>query len=173
MNAGDGIIAYLGLGSNLGDREAKIEEAIGRISAGPGITFLRSSSVFETEPWGDRDQPDYLNCAVEIRTVIDVFELFAFVKNVERRMGRLPAPKNAPRIIDVDILLYGVLELQSAELIIPHARLAQRRFVLAPLDELIPDRHHPVLGSTIHELLATCFDMSRVRKFRPSASTFH
>jgi len=143
---------YLALGSNLGDREARLLEAIQRMEAA-GIRILRRSSIYETEPRDLRDQPWFLNMVVEAETGLLPLQLLAQTQRVEREMGRKREVPKGPRAIDIDILLFGNSTIETKELQIPHSRLAERRFVLEPLAELAPDLRHPVTNSTVRELL--------------------
>jgi 2-amino-4-hydroxy-6-hydroxymethyldihydropteridine diphosphokinase len=141
-------LAYVGLGSNLGDREAAIRRAAGLIGA------ARLSSVIETEPWGYEAQPKFLNAVAELETVLTPRQLLDHLLDVERRLGReRVGPQWGPRTIDLDLLLYGDEQLDEPGLVVPHPRLAERRFVLEPLAELIPDRKIPGNG-TVREALA-------------------
>ncbi len=148
-------IAYLGLGTNLGDREVNLGRALDLLSANPGIRLLRPSMVYETEPWGVADQPLFLNAVAEVATTLDPEALLAVCKEVEQGMGRQPGTRWGPRLIDVDILLYGDQIVRLPHLEIPHPRLHIRAFALMPLAELAPCTVHPGLGKTIGELAAT------------------
>ena len=145
-------ICYLGLGSNLGGRRENLTDAIKKLDAGPELMVLRTSRVYETAPWGLTEQPDFLNLVAEISTTLSPQQLLARIKELERRSGREPGPQYGPRIIDVDILLYGDEVVDEPDLRIPHASLHLRAFALVPLAELTPDRVHPVLGVTIARL---------------------
>lgn len=126
--------AYLGLGSNLGDRVEQLEEAIRRLSELGRVSGR--SSMIETAPWGFTDQPDFLNMAVALDTTLSPRDLLDGVKRIEREMGRVPTFRNGPRVIDIDILLYGDRSVEEPGLVIPHPRMAERDFVMKPLTEL-------------------------------------
>ena len=143
---------FLGLGSNVGDREANLREAIGRLTA-PDLRVLRTSPVYETEPVGYAAQRWFLNQVVEAETALFPLQLLARVARIERALGRVRTVPNGPRTIDIDILLYGRSVVRGARLEIPHPRMAERRFVLAPLADLAPDLRHPVTRTTITEML--------------------
>jgi 2-amino-4-hydroxy-6-hydroxymethyldihydropteridine diphosphokinase len=145
--------AYLSLGSNLGDREAFLNEALHRLEAA-GAHVLRRSSIHETEPQDYRDQPWFLNMAVEVETDLTPQELLAAIQKIETEMGRQRIILKGPRTIDLDILFYENLILKMPELEIPHPRLTQRLFVLDPLSEIAPDFHHPVTNETVQEIRA-------------------
>jgi 2-amino-4-hydroxy-6-hydroxymethyldihydropteridine diphosphokinase len=145
--------AYLALGSNLGDREANLRQAL-ECFASAGVQVLRRSSLYETEPQEMREQPWFLNQVVEIGTALSPLELLARVKAIERELGRERVVAKGPRTIDIDILFYEGAILGTTELQIPHPRLAERRFVLEPMAELAPDLRHPATGRTVSEMLA-------------------
>ena len=143
---------YLGLGANVGNRLANLRLALARM-----CTFARLEAVsrlYETAPVGLTEQPPFLNAACRITTGLEPAALFRFLKNLEAEIGRRPGgPLGGPRPIDLDILLYGERVVETASLRIPHPRLAERAFVLAPLCDLTPELRHPVLGKTMRELL--------------------
>jgi 2-amino-4-hydroxy-6-hydroxymethyldihydropteridine diphosphokinase len=141
------VFAYVGLGSNLGDRRAMIAGALERLKP------LRVSSVIETEPWGRTDQPLFLNAVAEIETDLNPDDLLRRLLDVERGLGRTRGEKWGPRTIDLDLLLYGDQEVSSGALEVPHPRLRERRFVLEGLAELCPDAPVPGLGRTVRQLL--------------------
>ena len=145
-------IAYLGLGTNLGDRLTNLGEALRLLSDGTELQFLRCSRVYETEPWGVTDQPRFLNCVAEFSSALDPEALLIRCKSVEARLGRVPGGRWGPRLIDVDILLYGSELVDLPHLEIPHPRLHLRAFALVPLAELAPEWIHPSLDTSIAEL---------------------
>lgn len=134
--------AFLGLGSNLGDRLATLQQAIDLLAAEPGIVVQRTSRVWETEPLGGPEQPDFLNVVAEIETVLEPSDLLAATNRVEAALGRTRDIRWGPRTIDIDILLIDGLTIHDDRLTIPHPRMHERAFVVMPLLELIPD---PVL----------------------------
>lgn len=142
---------YLGLGSNLGDRQGNIATALELISKFARV--VRTSSLYETEPVGFLDQPRFLNAVCEIKTRIPPVQLLVLLKGIEVNLGRTISFRNAPRTVDIDVLLYDDIELTTRELVIPHPRLAERAFVLAPLAELSPTLVHPTLKKTAAQLL--------------------
>ncbi len=148
--------AYLGLGSNLGDRAENLREAVRRLAATPGVTIVAASPVYETDPVGP-PQPVYLNAvvAVALAPAIGPRELYRLAKDIERAMGRTTGEKWGPRIVDIDILLVGEMVLNEPDFIVPHPSLEERAFVLAPLADIAPDFRHPVSGCTVTELLAS------------------
>ena len=152
--------AYLSAGSNLGDREANLEFA--RNSLERGGTVSKASACYETEPVGFLDQPWFLNQALEFETQLAPRDLLAFCREIEASRGRVRTFPNAPRILDLDILLYGDVVITAEDLTIPHARLPERRFVLEPLVQIAPDIIHPVLKKSMRSLLETCTDHSVV-----------
>ena len=153
----------LGLGSNLGDREAAVAEALARLDA-RGYHAMQKSSLYLTEPVGGPPQDWFVNAVADGETALTPEALLAACLAVEQELGRVRREPNGPRTIDVDILLFGELVRSSPDPVIPHPRLHERRFVLEPLAEILPERVHPVLGRTVRELLASCPDSSAVRR---------
>jgi 2-amino-4-hydroxy-6-hydroxymethyldihydropteridine diphosphokinase len=152
--------AYLGLGSNLGDRDARLRAAISKLAA--FVQVERVSSVYETEPLLVADQPLFHNLACVGKTTLDPFSLLRALKRIESDLGRVPGPRYGPRVIDIDILLLDDLVLDTPELTIPHPGMLERAFVLTPLAEIAPRQRHPIAGRTIGEL-ALGLDASGVR----------
>jgi 2-amino-4-hydroxy-6-hydroxymethyldihydropteridine diphosphokinase len=131
--------AYLSLGSNLGERRANLEGALKCLRETPGVRIERVSGVYRSAPIGVREQPEFLNLAVEARTALAPSELLRAVKDIERTVGRTPGARWGPRVIDIDILIYDGVTMETKELTLPHPRLAERAFVVVPLAEIAPD----------------------------------
>jgi 2-amino-4-hydroxy-6-hydroxymethyldihydropteridine diphosphokinase len=130
---------YLGLGSNLGARAHNLARALLRLALEPGIELARLSPVYETAPWGVTDQPNFLNMAAEVRTVLAPLELLGRAKEIERAVGRQPGVRWGPRVVDIDLLVALGVALASDDLTLPHPHLAERQFVLVPLADIAPD----------------------------------
>jgi 2-amino-4-hydroxy-6-hydroxymethyldihydropteridine diphosphokinase len=156
----------LGLGSNMGDREGHLRDAVNSLQQRQ-ITVRRSASLYLTEPRDYTDQPWFINTVAEVDTDRDPLELLKYCLLIEREAGRIRDHSRGPRPIDLDILFYGDLQIQAANLTVPHPRYADRRFVLAPLAELAPDFRDPISGVTIQQLLERCPDSGEVRLYAP------
>ena len=146
--------AYVGVGSNLGDRWGYLALGARELRATPGIAVARASWVYETDPVGPPGQGRYLNAALEVETAVPPLQLLGVLLRIERKAHRRRSVRWGPRTLDLDLLLYGDIELRTPELIIPHPALTGRRFVLVPLADLCPDRVVPGTGATVAELLA-------------------
>jgi len=153
---------YLSLGSNLGDRAKNLQDAMAALR-NAGVQVVRISSLYETEPVDYLDQPWFLNCAVEAQTELAALDLLRALRAIETQMGSKKLIAKGPRLIDIDILLYGNEVIDTPELQVPHPRMHLRRFVLEPLAEIAPIAQHPVLYLSISDLLARTPDKSAVR----------
>ena len=150
----EAVTAFLGLGSNLGDREAHLARATQLLEESPAVEISRSSSLYQTAPWGYLEQPHFLNSVLEIATTLDPVPLLELTQSIERFIGRQPGIRFGPRLVDIDILLYGDQSvcLEQPDLQIPHPRMHLRAFVLVPLSELAPGLILPNFSSRIEEL---------------------
>jgi len=154
---------YLLTGGNEGDRILHMQQARTNIELICG-RILQISSLYETAPWGKKDQADFINQVILIETARSPKSLLEAILSIEEKGGRKRTVKNAPRTIDIDILFFGRLIVEEPGLTIPHPRIAERRFVLEPMNEISPEFLHPVLGKTIHQLLLECTDQLAVKK---------
>ena len=140
---------FVGLGSNLGERETMIRQALEAMSRMPETHLVKASSLYDTEPVGEVDQPNFLNAVAQLDTELTARQLLWNLLLIERRLGRVRTQRWGPRTIDLDLLLYGNLVLDEPELVVPHPELIRRSFVLVPLVELDPLLVHPVSGETL------------------------
>src|SRR4030043_595504 len=161
------VYAFLGLGTNLGDREENLRKAIAMIGESIGTVVL-CSSVYETEPWGFQSENEFLNAVIKVKTSLKPSGLLGRILMIEAQLGRLREGKGySSRIIDIDILLYGNEIIKKKGLQIPHPLIQDRRFTLVPLCDIAPEMVHPVLRKTFKELLEECKDESSVKKINP------
>lgn len=158
---------YLGLGSNVGDRQANLLAALTAFP--PQLDILARSPVYQTDPWGYLDQDDFLNQVVKVGTDLSPHELLSFLKEIEQRLGRVKRFKNGPREIDIDILFIDDAVIEKEGLRIPHPHLAERAFVLVPLNDIAPKFVHPVFNKTINQLLSE-LDPEPLEKIEVEAS---
>ena len=145
---------YIGLGSNMGFKRRNIETAIDNIENIPGVDLVKKSSLYETDPWGKTDQDKFLNQVIMIETALGADELLDYLLEIEIKMGRQRLEKWGPRVIDLDILLYGNQVIQTDRLRVPHPHMRERLFVLIPLQEIGTDLRFPEDGITIEEVLS-------------------
>jgi 2-amino-4-hydroxy-6-hydroxymethyldihydropteridine diphosphokinase len=155
---------YLALGSNIGDREKNLREAI-RFLRESALQVTKISSIYETEPVDYLDQPWFLNAVLEAQTTLPAADLLATLRTIESQMGSKKAFAKGPRLIDLDILLYDDTTIDTPDLQIPHPRMIQRNFVLVPLAEIAPTLRHPSWPASAAKLLSDSPDISMVRKF--------
>lgn len=158
-------LAYLSLGSNVGDREAHLRDALARLGATGRVVAV--SSFYETEPVEFTRQPWFLNCAVALETSKTPLQLMSEILSIEEEMGRRRVQKKGPRSIDIDILMFEDIVMDSKELTIPHPAMQQRRFVLEPLAEIAPELLHPIFKKTISELRDALPAGQTVRRIEP------
>lgn len=154
---------YLLLGSNLGKSSDQLLQAAKHIAKHIG-PVIRQSAFYQTAAWGKTDQPDFINQVLVVETDLTALDTMNKILEIERKMGRVRTRKNAPRIIDIDILFFNKAVIDHTALTLPHPRIAERRFVLTPLNELAPAFKHPVQHKTIHQLLRVCPDKLTVKK---------
>ena len=155
---------YLLLGSNMGNSKTQLSKAVVQIQKQIG-SVTRQSDLYTTAAWGNTRQPDFLNQVLIVETQLTALQTMQTILSIEKKMGRLRTVKNAPRIIDIDILFFNKEIIDRELLTIPHPEIQNRRFVLVPLNQLSPNLYHPVLKKTIHQLLIHCPDKLNVKKF--------
>ena len=153
---------FISLGSNLGDRLQYMQRAVGAITQLPSTKVSTISSVYETEPVGEKNQPEFYNAVVELSTTLGPFELFKGLKGIEQSLGRTKTKRWGPREIDLDVLYYGTQVMDVTELSIPHPEIHNRRFVLVPLSEIAADFLDPATRQSVKQLLAQCVDTNTV-----------
>ena len=158
----DNHIVYLALGSNLGDRLANLKQAVASLS--PQMEVKAKSNVYETPPWGYENQPAFLNQALKVETYLEPTSLLRHLKRLEIALGRKATFQYGPRLIDIDILFYDDLVLNTPSLVIPHPHMHERGFVLLPLMDIAPEFMHPVLKKTVREMIAMC-NVGEITKF--------
>jgi 2-amino-4-hydroxy-6-hydroxymethyldihydropteridine diphosphokinase len=163
------ITVYIALGTNVGEREANLLQAL-QLLPESGVQIRRVSSIYETEPVDYLDQEWFLNAVLEGRTELDALDLLSALRVIEARMGSKKAFAKGPRKIDLDILLYGNETIDTPELQVPHPRMLERKFVLIPLAEIAPNLRHPSWKSGIPQLLAATPDRSAVKKLHDAPS---
>lgn len=159
------VTAYLGLGTNLGDRAANLRAALAHLGA--AVRIVAVSSVYRSEPVGHRDQPDFWNLVVEVRTALPPEDLLRAVQRIEDGLGRTRPFPNAPRVIDIDLLLYDDVIVESPELTVPHPRMLGRGFVLRPLVEIAPRVRHPATGERLADRLERAEGLERTERLFP------
>jgi len=147
-------IVYLALGSNLGNRLENLKEAMAALS--PQLEVKAKSHIYETPPWGYEDQPLFLNQVLKAQTYLEPEPLLKHLKRLEIALGRKPSFRNGPRLIDIDILLYDNLVLNTPALTIPHPHMHERGFVLLPMMDIAPDLIHPVIQKSVREMIVSC-----------------
>jgi len=155
---------YLLLGSNMGNSKSQLTTAILNIEKLIGC-LTRQSGIYSTAAWGNLNQPDFLNQVIIVETKLSAHQSMQTILSIEKKMGRIRTIKNAPRIIDIDILFFNKEIIEEAQLSIPHPQIQNRRFVLIPLNQLSPNLKHPVLKKSVHQLLIHCTDKLNVKKF--------
>jgi 2-amino-4-hydroxy-6-hydroxymethyldihydropteridine diphosphokinase len=154
-------IVYLALGTNIGERADNLKEAISSLS--PQMEVKAKSHVYETPPWGYEDQPKFFNQVVKAQTYLEPVQLLKHLKRLEIALGRTPSFQNGPRLIDIDVLFFDDVIVNTPTLTLPHPRLHERGFVLLPLMDVAPDLVHPVLQKTVRDMLGAC-DLSGIKQ---------
>jgi len=162
---------FIALGSNIGDRLGFLQKAMDALGSAPGFKVRRVSSVYETEPVGKKDQPQFLNAAVELDSPMSPEDALVNLKQIERAVGRTPSERWGPREIDLDLIYVQDLVVNGPGLVLPHPEVASRRFVLTPLAEIAPEFVDPLRKRSLSELLASCPDPNSVVKISPTIHT--
>lgn len=155
---------YLLLGSNMGNSKKQLSGAVKHINKRIG-KVLRQSQLYVTAAWGNTSQPDFLNQVIVVETKLAASQAIETILSIEKEMGRVRTVKNAPRVIDIDILFFNKEIINHKNLVVPHREIQNRRFVLVPMNELSPNLKHPVFQQSIHHLLQNCKDPLNVKKF--------
>jgi len=166
-------IAFLGLGSNEGDREVYLKKAVAEISKIKQSSIQKESSIYETEPWGKKNQRDFLNQVIAIETKLGYRELFFQCQEIEKALGRKKRECWGPREIDIDLLMYNELVIEEESLCLPHRRLNERRFVLVPWAEIASEVRIPGLWKTVQEILDGCPDRGKVKFYKKGEMVVH
>ena len=160
-------LVYLGLGTNIGDRDSNLFTAIAALDVRDDISVNRTASIYESDPMYNQDQPNFLNSVVEIETSLQPEIMMQVCQGIEMMLGRPTSrKKNAPRVIDIDILAYETMSVEIGELKIPHPQLFARKFVLVPWAEIAPDFVVQDYGKSVSELLPLCPDLSNIKKYK-------
>jgi 2-amino-4-hydroxy-6-hydroxymethyldihydropteridine diphosphokinase len=160
------MIVYLGLGSNIGNRAEYLRKAVDAIQKLDACTVKQISSIYETEPRGNTDQPDFLNQVIEVETQLGPKELLHECKKMEQALGRKNGKTGEPRTIDIDLLLYSDCVVEETDVQLPHPRIQVRRFVLVPLNEIAPDVTIPGSGRAVREALEACADKGGIKLYK-------
>jgi 2-amino-4-hydroxy-6-hydroxymethyldihydropteridine diphosphokinase len=160
-----GVVAFIGIGANMGRPASACREAFSRLAEIPGVRLLRKSPLYRTEPVGPQEQTWFINAVAEIRTELSPRQLFSALKETERHMGRIEGARWGPRVIDLDLLLYGQEVVREEGLVVPHPEMHRRRFVLVPLCGLASYAIHPAFGVTVRGLLDRLTDSARVELY--------
>jgi 2-amino-4-hydroxy-6-hydroxymethyldihydropteridine diphosphokinase len=160
------VIAYIGLGANVGEPRRQLEQALALLAAAEEVEVVRVSRFYLNPPLGPPDQPWYVNAVAQVRTRLAAEDLWRVLQQVEEALGRVRGERWGPRVIDLDLLLYGGEVIFTPGLTVPHPEMHRRAFVLAPLAEIAPEARHPVLGRSAAELLSD-LDPGELEKLRP------